>query len=271
MRGQQGEGPADDRDKAFLEKPQAVISLAGGVVAILVAVLGLVFGFFPGCQPPPPEPKLKLSDVDVAREKDIAADWTYAGEPHGVVERWESSMLSIALRNPSDNKVLVTQAEFVISAVTKLGCPYGGGGSSIQARYDIKVPDGRSTPFTLRRPLKFEVPPHDNQRIGFTMGPESFVDGGLPNVYRFTLTLTADDKSRLTTDPVILMTPQGSDSVLEAAEDAMRKGPGATTPECVKKLARTAREIVEGGDLVSPELMKYSTELNRLASLPASG
>ncbi|GGO58851.1 hypothetical protein [Streptomyces lasiicapitis] len=271
MRSQRGDGPAQDRDKRFLEKPQAVISVAGGAVAILVASLGLVFGFFLGCKRQPPPPKLELSDVDVAREKDIAADWTSGDEPRPAMNDWTSSLLSIALRNRSEDKVLVTEAEFAINAVTQLGCPYGAGGSVVKARYDIKIPDLRTPPFTVTRPLKFEVPPHDNERIGFTVGPETVPDGSLPRVYSFTVTLSADDKSRLTTAPVVLMNPQGTASVLDAAEEVMSDGTGFVKPACVREQARKAREIVEGATLVSPELTKYSDELNRLAALPTSG
>lgn len=50
----------------------------------------------------------------------------------------------------------------------------------------------------------------------------------------------------------------------------MRYAKGFATPACVREQARKAREIVEGATLVSPELAKYSEELNRLADLPAS-
>ncbi|MGW5852379.1 hypothetical protein ACWFQ8_31320 [Streptomyces sp. NPDC055254] len=270
MRGRQGgDEPAEDQDKPFLHKPQGVISVVGGALAILVAILGLVFDFFPGCKPEPDSPKLELSNVDVAREQDIAADWTLADEPQPTVNNWTSSLLSIALRNRSEDKVLVTEAKFEFSAVTELGCSYGAGASVLKARYDVKVPDESTPPFTLTRPLKFEVPPHDNERIGFTVGPETFPDGSLPRAYTFTATLSADDKSSLTTDPVVLMNPQRTKSVLQAAESAMRYGKGATTPACVREQARKAREIVEGATLVSPELVKYSEELNRLAALPS--
>ncbi|MCX5612984.1 hypothetical protein OHB39_36345 [Streptomyces sp. NBC_00047] len=247
-----------------------MISVVGGAVAILVAILGLAFDFFPGYKPEPDPPKLELSNVDVAREQDIAADWTLGDEPQPVRNDWTSSLLSIALRNRSADKVLVTEARFEFSAVTTLGCPYGAGGSVIKARYDIKVPVGTNPPSTLTRPLKFEVPPHGNERIGFTVGPETVQGGSRPTVYTFTATISSDDKSRLTTDPVVLMNPQNTKSVLQAAESAMRYGTGATTPACVREQARKAREIVEGATLVSPELVKYSEELNRLAALPSS-
>lgn len=268
MRGQQGDGPAENQDKPFLHKPQGVISVVGGAVAILVAILGLVFDLFPGCTPERDPPKLELSNVDVAREQDIAADWTLGDEPQPVIQDWEASLLSIALRNRSADEVLVTGAEFAISAVTELGCPYGAGGSVVMARYDIKVPDGFTPPDMLTRPLKFEVPPHGNERIGFTVGPEILPEGSLPRVYTFTVTLLADDKSRLTTDAVVFMNPQGTKSVLQAAEEAMRDGKGLTTPACVREQARKAREIVEGATLVSPELREYGDELNKLATMP---
>jgi hypothetical protein len=272
MRGQPGDGPAENQDKPFLHKPQGVISVVGGAVAILVAILGLVFDFFPGCTPERDPPKLELSNVDVAREQDITADWTSGDERQPAMKDWKASLLSIALRNRSADEVLVTEAKFAISVVTKLGCPYGAGGSAVMARYDIKVPDGFTPPDTLTRPLKYKVPPHRNERIAFTVGPEILREGSLPMVYTFTVTLLADDKSSLTTDAVVFMNPQNTKSVLQAAESAMRDGKGGfVTPVCVREQARKARQIVEGATLVSPELKEYSDELNRLATLPTSG
>ncbi|MEV7526669.1 hypothetical protein [Streptomyces sp. NPDC091371] len=269
MRGRQGDGSAEDQDKPFLRKPQGVISVVGGTIAILVAVLSLFFNFFPGCKPEPKPPKLELSNVDVAREQDIVADWTEADEqPQPVMKDWTSSLLSIALRNRSADEVLVTNVKLDFSAVTQLGCPYGAGGSVVKARYDIKVPYGFTAPSTLTRPVKYEVPPHGNERIGFTVGPETFPEGSLPIVYSFTATLSADDESTLTADPVVLMNPQGAEAVLQAAEWAMRYTNAAVKPACVREQARKAREIVEGTTLVSPELVQFSKELNRLAALP---
>jgi len=272
MRGQQGDGLAEDQDKPFLHKPQGVISVAGGAVAILVAILGLAFDFFPGCRREPDPPKLEISDADVVREQDITADWTSGDKQQPAMKDWKASLLSIALRNRSADEVLVTEARFAIKAVTKLGCPYGAGGSVVMARYDIKVPDGFTPPDTLTRQLKYEVPPHRNERITFTVGPETDREGSLPMVYTFTVTLSADDQSSLTTGPVVFMNSQGTKSVLQAAESAMRDGKGGfVTPACVREQARKAREIVEGATLVSPELKEYSDELNRLATLPTSG
>ncbi|MFI6341082.1 hypothetical protein [Streptomyces sp. NPDC050535] len=268
MRGRQDDSPAEDQDKPFLRRSQGVVSVVGGAVGILVAVLGLVFALLRGCGAN--QLKLELSDVDVARERDIAADWTQGDVPQPAMTDWTSSLLSIAVRNPSADEVLVTEASFVISAVTELGCPYGAGGSVVSARYDVKVPDGRTPPFTLTRPLKFEVPPHGTERLGFTVGPETLPAGALPRVYTFTAALSGDDGSRLTTDPVVFMNPQGTKSVLQAAESAMRGGSGFTTPACVREQAGKARELVEGASLVSPELSEYSQELGRLAALPSS-
>lgn len=268
MRGRQGDSQAADQDKPFLHKPQGVISVVGGALAILVAVLGLFFDFFPGCKREPDQPKLELSNVDVAREQDIAADWTDGGEPQPVMKDWKSSVLSIALRNPSANKVLVTEAKFKFSAVTTIGCHYGGGGSAVAARYDIKVPVISALPIEVTRPLKFEVPAHENERIAFTVGPDVQGSGLSPSVYTLTVTLSADDNSRLTTDPVVFMNPQGTESVLQAAERAMRYRNAAVKPACVREQARKASELLKDAPLVSPELVKYSKELNRLAALP---
>ncbi|MFE5619582.1 hypothetical protein [Streptomyces sp. NPDC056524] len=50
---------------------------------------------------------------------------TTGNEQQPPLTNWTASLLSIALRNRSDNEVLVRKAEFDIEAVTKLGCGAG--------------------------------------------------------------------------------------------------------------------------------------------------
>ncbi|MCB5163930.1 hypothetical protein LG634_03645 [Streptomyces bambusae] len=268
MPRREGEGVPGGRERPFLQKPQGVVSVVGGVVAIVAAVLAMVFDLFPGCEPRPPQPKLELSVVDVAREKDIVADWTVDDEPQPAMKDWSSSVLSIALRNRSDDEVMLTDADFAIESVTQLGCPYGAGASIVTARYDIKVPPGFTPPDTLTRRVPHEVPAHGTERIGFTIGPEVQPAGALPTVYTFTVTLAGDDGSRLTTDRVVFMNPQHTEAVLEAAANAVQHGTGPTTPKCVREQARKARELAGSARLVAPELKEYSKALNKIAGGP---
>lgn len=271
MPSQHGDEVAEDQEKSFLHKFLWVISAVGIVVGAVGGTIAIVTFFFPELQPERDQPKLELSHVDVSREKDIAADWVAGNDPQPVMNDWTTSFLSIGLRNRSADEVLVTEARFDFSKITVLGCPYGGGGSVVKARYDIKVPTGLTAPSILARSMKFDVPPHGNERIGFTVGPETHPEGFLPVVYTFTVTLFADDKSRLTTAPVVFMNPEGTELMLRAAQEAMREGEGGyVSPACVKEQASKARELVTGAALVSPELVKYSEQLSRLVALPSS-
>ncbi|MFE2601649.1 hypothetical protein ACFXCZ_35140 [Streptomyces sp. NPDC059396] len=260
-------------ERPFLQRPQGVLAVVGGVVGVVAGVLGLVFLLFPDLQPEPepdPVPGVDLVDFDLEKEDRIQADWTNGGGPEsGVMKDWKASLVTVVLRNNGDNPVLVSQAEFRFSSVTEVGCPYGAGGLEVKARYDVKVPAEAQAPFRQVRKMKYTLPPHEQERVAFTVGPESVAEGSLPQVYRFAIILHLDDKTRIEVPEVTYMDPSSSEAVLWSAERAMKDGQryAFTTVACVKEQERKAREILEGPGKASSELKQYSAALTRLVGL----
>ncbi|WP_145953760.1 hypothetical protein [Streptomyces venezuelae] len=267
--GPAGTGSAvREAERPFLQRPQGIIAVIGGVIAALGGVLGLVFLLFPDLQPRPDSgAEVTVVDVDLAKEEEIRADWTSAGgEETGKTTQWKASLVTVVLRNSGENPALVSQAEFDFSYITQVGCPYGASGLEVKARYDVKVPTTAKVPFKQIRKLKYSLPPHEQERIAFTVGPETAFDGSLPSVYTFTITLRLDDGSSFTTPKMTYMDPSGSASVLEAGEQVVQHGEKGsfTTVACLKEQEHLARELSEGSSYVSAELKRYSSKLTGL-------
>ncbi|MCL7382130.1 hypothetical protein [Streptomyces sp. 35G-GA-8] len=255
-----------------------VIAVVGGAVGIFAGILGLVFLLRPDSQPKPkpdPVPGGELVDFDLEREEEIQADWTVGEDvtgdsiDSGVMKDWKASLVTVILRNSGDNPALVSQAEFRFSSVTEVGCPYGAGGTEVKARYDVKVPREAKAPFKQVRKMKYTLPPHEQERVAFTVGPESVSSGSLPQVYTFTITLHLDDKTRIEIPEMTYMDPSSSEAVLQSAEQAMKNGGeySVATLACLREQERKARELVEGSKNTSAELKRFRAELTRLVGL----
>ncbi|WP_199577558.1 hypothetical protein [Streptomyces sp. CRB46] len=265
--GHSGERRTDTADRPFLQRPQGIIAVASGGLSFVAGIVALAFLFFPDVQPKPGPPELELVDVDLSKERDIQADWISGGGERET-RNWKTSLVTVMLRNSGDNPVAVSHAEFRFRSIDEVGCPYGAGGTEIKARYDIKVPVGTQAPYRTTRKMMYTVPPHEQERIAFSVGPASVFGGSLPMVYTFDVVLHLDDNSKITLPAMTYMAPSGSEEVLAAAEAAMNNEEtyGLTTEACVREQERTARKLAQGTAYVSPELRSYSAELTRLVS-----
>ncbi|MEJ1201590.1 MULTISPECIES: hypothetical protein [unclassified Streptomyces] len=228
----------------------------------------LVFLFWPDAQPEPdPPPSLSLVDSDVDREENVAADIVLVeGEP--VKPAHESaSVVSAVLRNSGDNPVLITKADVRLSAVREAGCPRGGGLADIKAQYDIKVPLDAKAGAVLTRKMKYSLPPHSQERVAFTVGPEHFYEGSRPWIYTFTITIQAADGSKVTVPEVTYLSPlKGASGFLATARYAVaHPNGGHMDPTCVSRQARSVAQLVKAAKRPSPELTEFSEELTRIS------
>ncbi|MGW6684115.1 hypothetical protein ACWGBO_30090 [[Kitasatospora] papulosa] len=222
---------------------------------------------FPDSQPkasPEPEPRVELVDFDLDKEKFIRADVHSGGGESEVTDEWKSSLVTVILGNDGDIPALVTEAEFNFSLITEIGCPYGAGGADITARYDIKVPAKARAPMKQVRKLKYTVPPHGQERIAFTVGPEHVYEGNLPRVYIFTISLRLDDGSHLEIPKMTYMDPFGKEASLDASEQAMTGHHFVATEACVREQEGKARKLARGTEKVAPELKEFSAELTKI-------
>ncbi|WP_406458729.1 hypothetical protein OG782_36990 [Streptomyces sp. NBC_00876] len=264
-----GGEPTANEERPFLQRPQGVLAVVGGFVGIVGGILGLVFLLLPDLQPEPtpePEPGVELVDFDLDKEALIQADMVSGGGEPQTTADWRSSLVTVILGNNGDNPALVSQAEFRFSKIAEIGCPYGAGGLDVKARYDIKVPFEARAPMKQVRKMKYTVPPHEQERVAFTVGPERAYEGNLPQVYVFTIILRLTDGSHIEIPKMTYMDPFGQEPALEAAEQAMTSGHFMATEACVREQESKARNLVRGTKKVSPELRNFSTQLTRITS-----
>ncbi|WP_437105527.1 hypothetical protein [Streptomyces sp. enrichment culture] len=250
------------------------MEFAGGTVALVGGIVGLVFLLWPDAQPKPepdPPPLVELVDSDIDHEKNVVADVVLDGR---VTDRFQdrASVVSATLRNSGDNPVLITHAEVRLTAVDVVDCGYGAGGTDIKAQYDIKVPDGAIKGSTVSRKMKYTLPPHAQERVAFTVGPQRYGEGSMPHVYTFTVALHMDDGSAVVVPEVSYLSPLPlAEGFLAQAEQAISPGPGTSgglmEPSCVSRQARSLERLVRSASRPSPELREFSKELSRIATV----
>ncbi|MFF9480084.1 hypothetical protein [Streptomyces sp. NPDC014733] len=268
--GQTGEMPdgsapgPEGSSGGFWARAQAVIAAVGGAVGAVAGVVGLVFLLVPGLQPEAAK-GIELVDSDVDREENIRADFTTPDSPPGRINM-RASMLSVTLRNTSDDPVLVTDAVFHFSSAEELKCTSGAGGTELRAQYNIKVPNQGGTSFSVKRKMKYTVPPHRQERVAFSLGPEVEWSGNLPYIYTFDVALHADDDVRIDVpEATMIVTPDLLESYLENARRAATEGLSIPEPGCIRKEAEAVRKVVAEAKRPSPELREFSAELTRIA------
>jgi hypothetical protein len=260
-------------EEGFWSRQHRKLEIIGTVLTVVAGIVGLVFLFWPDAQPKPdpePPPRVELVDSDVDREQNIAADVIFDGQ---VTERVKvpTSVVSVTLRNSADNPVLVTHAEVRLTSATEVRCTYGAGLTDIKAQYNIKIPHEAGTGSVIPRKMKYTLPPHTQERMAFTVGPESYGEGSMPWIYTFTLSLHMDDGSTVTVPEVTYLAPTDmATAFLAMAEQAMNPeqwgGAGLMKPACVSEQARSVAQLVKSASRPSPELRDFSAKLTRLAT-----
>ncbi|MFK0132444.1 hypothetical protein ACIQRZ_19080 [Streptomyces rubiginosohelvolus] len=232
------------------------------MVALVGGTATAIFLLWPDAQPKPdenPPPPVALVDSDVDREQNVKADvYSDTGiPPEKLLER--ASVVSAVLRNSGDNPVLVTHADVRLSAAVTVGCDSGSGLATIQAQYDVKFPVAAAAGYVATRKMKYTLPPHSQERVAFTVGPEKHFAGSLPKVYTFTIDLHMDDGSKVTIPEVSYLSP------LKVAQGFLdnAKAKRVRSPACLPQQARAVSRLVEGAARPSPELREFSEEFTR--------
>ncbi|MFI2415864.1 hypothetical protein [Streptomyces sp. NPDC018947] len=262
------------REGGFWSRQHRRLEIIGTALTVVAGIAGLVFLFWPDVQPKPdpePPPRVELVDSDVDREQNIAADVVFDGQ---VTEQVEvpTSVVSVTLRNSADDPVLVTHAEVRLTSATEVLCTYGAGLTEIKAQYNIKIPRKAGAGSVIPRKMKYTLPPHSQERVAFTVGPERYGEGSMPWIYTFTISLHMDDGSTVTVPEVTYLAPTDmATAFLAMAEQAMRseqsEGAGLMEPACVSEQARSVAQLVKSASRPSPELRDFSAELTRLSAL----
>ncbi len=257
----------------FWHKQKRMLEIVGAVVTVIAGVAGLIFLFWPDAQPKPepePVPAVELVDSDVDREQNVAADVVFDGQVTDQVQV-PASVVSATLRNSADNPVLITRAEVHLVSAAEVNCRYGAGPTDITAQYDIKIPADAREGAVIPRKMKYTLPPHAQERIAFTVGPERYGEGAMPWIYTFTISLYMDDGATVTVPKVTYLAPTDKATAFLAMADQATGppqpgGPGLMDPSCISKQARFVAQLVKSAPRPSPELREFSVELARVAA-----
>lgn len=262
-----GSGERDDgASKDFWHRPQAVVAVVGGSIGAVAAVAGLAFLLFPDAKPEPRAPDVELVDFDVEREKNIQAEVLNVATEERKRITTRSSLVTVTLRNKSSDPVFIKHADLHFKSATEVGCNMGGGPTQVKAEYKVKIPYDKQRDFDMRLKMKYTLPPHGQERIAFTVGPEAASEGSLPRAYVFKTSLHMDSGKSLATPYVAYLAPHSrAEAFLANAELAMDGTLSLITPECVMEEAASAEKLVDNSRYPAPELKEFSRKLSEIA------
>ncbi|MCA1605325.1 MAG: hypothetical protein LC808_41845 [Actinobacteria bacterium] len=95
------------------------------------------------------------------------------------------------VRNSGNEPELITELRLVLREVKSIVCPGGGGGVSVEAEYDFKIPKYArviAMPQIHTKSVRFELEPNRVDRLRVTLGPEWVPGGvGVVELYAFDL------------------------------------------------------------------------------------
>ncbi|MFS8199304.1 hypothetical protein ACLVWQ_11525 [Streptomyces sp. CWNU-52B] len=203
---------------------------------------------------------MEVADFTVDKEKNIKADWSTDTEKG--TNTVGTSLISVTLRNISDNPVRLTQTQFKFDHISGQECVLGGGDGRIAGRYDIKVPDSAKSPISVTRKMGWDLPPHKQETISYTVGPEHSAAGSLAWIYRFTIFITSDKGeielptvAHAASSDLVDVTIGNAELVFSPDSEYRSRQP------CFKDEAKIVDDIIDSTKHTSPELRKLNKGL----------
>jgi hypothetical protein len=253
-------------------KTEVKVSIVALMVTAVLGVGTLVLTYLVN-KPASNEADVAISAVDVNSTKNIDAEWTDPSTGDKSSDKREGSAIDINLFNSGTAPGLITSADATFRQARELqNCSATGGESSLQARYDIKVPvepNRTNVPFTVSRPMRFVVESNKQERLALTIGPEEIGDASWPWFYEVDITLRQSSGKDLEIQTVFLLENAYEQWLLLLTRDTPPDS-GSEEVECVRKEAALLQRAVRTQGLHSPELLDFNKGIQAyLASVPA--
>jgi hypothetical protein len=233
-----------------------------GTGMLLPIVVGLVLLVVQTRTPLGQQPsRLKVAAVDIqeARIPVTAND--------GKEAKFKGSVIDVVIKNTGPSASLITRADFVFREAQQLeGCPSVSGPLVISALYDVRVPTGppkREPPFTLHRPMRYEVRSNTYERFAFKIGPEIMRDGDWPWVYEVDISLRYNESQSLFVARVLLLEPGDNDWIIQSTRNTISRGfPPVTV--CLQRNVDLMQNMIDSKGLLSPYLVSFHNEIQKL-------
>ena len=127
--------------------------------------------------------------IDTVAEVDSIE--TVAGDGPITPSREPTTAMDITVINSGNEPELITELRIVLREVKFIVCPGGGGGVSVEAEYDFKIPlyaSEMAMPQIHTKSVRFELEPNRVDRLRVTLGPERIQYAvGAVDLYAFDL------------------------------------------------------------------------------------
>ncbi|GAA1518880.1 hypothetical protein GCM10009677_60340 [Sphaerisporangium rubeum] len=195
-------------------------------------------------------PLLEIASVDVAVVGGLSGT-EKAGERTSRVTGARGAVVDISLRNRGSGEAYVTSATVLVQRVNRLqGCSQLGGPLTVEADYDVAVPEDMQIPGTLTRETRFLVESGRHGRFTLTVGPEGTTDVDSPWLAVVGVTLHEAEGRDLALPTIALVVPGGGRGM---TLDGLRwRLPRTSDIRCMRGNASVVAEVTALPGVVVP-------------------
>ncbi|CAM5302056.1 hypothetical protein AB0F92_22760 [Kitasatospora aureofaciens] len=162
--------------------------------------------------------------------------------------------IDITLGNIANGTSLVTKASITFNRLQSLkSCAAVGGQLVVSANYQFQIPDNQqpvppAKPFTLTKPISYEVTANKHDRLMLTVGLPAIPDGNSPWLGVVDVILEHDGGQQLKIGPIALV-DTGSNSEFYPAGDKW-KIPDKPAAGCIDENIKLVSEVLKTPNLV---------------------
>ena len=167
---------------------RSYLTLATSIATLLATVIALITLWVMFREDSPQIETIAFA-IDTVTEVDGTEE--VVGDGPITPSREPTTAMDITVINSGNEPELITELRIVLREVKFIVCPGGGGGVSVEAEYDFKIPDYApeiAMPQIHTKSVRFELEPNRVDRLRVTLGPETIQYAvGAVDLYAFDL------------------------------------------------------------------------------------